>query len=65
MSPALWSPPRRSFLSYEIAETVCSSPAADSPSGEDPRFAPETLAATYLDLHQQPKDQWQAELVHA
>ncbi|MGW0583914.1 SDR family NAD(P)-dependent oxidoreductase [Streptomyces sp. NPDC002920] len=33
--------------------------------GEDPRFAPEALAAAYLDLHHQPKDQWQAELVYA
>jgi short-subunit dehydrogenase len=32
--------------------------------GEDPRFAPETLAAAYLDLHQQPQDQWQAELLY-
>jgi NAD(P)-dependent dehydrogenase (short-subunit alcohol dehydrogenase family) len=33
--------------------------------GEDPRFAPETLAAAYLDLHHQPQDQWQAELLYA
>ncbi|MEV0634827.1 SDR family NAD(P)-dependent oxidoreductase [Streptomyces sp. NPDC050619] len=33
--------------------------------GEDPRFAPDVLAAAYLDLHHQPKDQWQAELVYA
>ncbi|MFF2847370.1 SDR family NAD(P)-dependent oxidoreductase [Streptomyces sp. NPDC058001] len=33
--------------------------------GEDPRFAPKTLAATYLDLHHQPQDQWQAELLYA
>ncbi|WP_326585163.1 SDR family NAD(P)-dependent oxidoreductase [Streptomyces sp. NBC_00481] len=33
--------------------------------GEDPRFAPDVLAAAYLDLHHQPQDQWQAELVHA
>ena len=33
--------------------------------GGDPRFAPETLAAAYLDLHRQPQDQWQAELVYA
>lgn len=33
--------------------------------GEDPRFAPEALAQVYLDLHHQPKDQWQAELVYA
>jgi hypothetical protein len=33
--------------------------------GEDPRFAPEALAATYLELHHQPKDQWQAELIYA
>ncbi|MFE2483087.1 SDR family oxidoreductase [Streptomyces mirabilis] len=33
--------------------------------GEDPRFAPDLLAAAYLDLHHQPKDQWQSELVYA
>ncbi|WP_405717437.1 SDR family NAD(P)-dependent oxidoreductase [Streptomyces sp. NBC_01537] len=33
--------------------------------GEDPRFAPDVLAAAYLDLHHQPQDQWQAELVYA
>ncbi|MFF3373887.1 SDR family NAD(P)-dependent oxidoreductase [Streptomyces sp. NPDC002680] len=33
--------------------------------GEDPRFAPEALASVYLDLHHQPQDQWQAELVYA
>lgn len=33
--------------------------------GDDPRFAPETLAAAYLDLHHQPRDQWQAELLYA
>ncbi|MFC4508569.1 MULTISPECIES: SDR family NAD(P)-dependent oxidoreductase [Streptomyces] len=33
--------------------------------GEDPRFAPEALAAVYLGLHHQTKDQWQAELVYA
>jgi NAD(P)-dependent dehydrogenase (short-subunit alcohol dehydrogenase family) len=33
--------------------------------GQDSRFAPEALAAAYLDLHHQPKDQWQAELVYA
>jgi NAD(P)-dependent dehydrogenase (short-subunit alcohol dehydrogenase family) len=31
--------------------------------GGDPRFAPETLAAAYLELHKQPQDQWQAELL--
>jgi hypothetical protein len=33
--------------------------------GEDPRFAPEALAAAYLDLHHQPQDEWQAELLYA
>lgn len=33
--------------------------------GDDPRFAPAELAATYLSLHRQPRDQWQAELVYA
>jgi short-subunit dehydrogenase len=33
--------------------------------GQDPRFAPETLAAAYLDLHHQPHDEWQAELLYA
>ena len=33
--------------------------------GEDPRFAPETLAEVYLALHHQPKEEWQAELVYA
>jgi hypothetical protein len=33
--------------------------------GKDPRFAPETLAEAYLDLHHQPQDQWQAELLYA
>lgn len=33
--------------------------------GEDPRFAPDALAAAYLDLHHQPQDQWQAELGYA
>ncbi|MFC9844074.1 SDR family NAD(P)-dependent oxidoreductase [Streptomyces sp. NPDC127595] len=32
--------------------------------GDDPRFAPETLAAAYLNLHQQPQNQWQAELLY-
>ena len=32
--------------------------------GGDPRFAPETLAATYLNLHRQPREQWQAELLY-
>ncbi|MEV7345190.1 SDR family NAD(P)-dependent oxidoreductase [Streptomyces sp. NPDC093544] len=32
--------------------------------GDDPRFAPETLAAAYLNLHLQPQDQWQAELLY-
>ncbi|MET8536556.1 hypothetical protein ABZV67_33025 [Streptomyces sp. NPDC005065] len=26
--------------------------------GEDPRFAPETLAAAYLDLYHQPQRMW-------
>jgi short-subunit dehydrogenase len=30
--------------------------------GGNSRFAPAELAATYLSLHQQPQDQWQAEL---
>ncbi|MFJ6081543.1 SDR family NAD(P)-dependent oxidoreductase [Streptomyces sp. NPDC092369] len=30
--------------------------------GDDPRFSPANLAAAYLDLHHQPRDQWQAEL---
>ncbi|MCL7380805.1 SDR family NAD(P)-dependent oxidoreductase [Streptomyces sp. 35G-GA-8] len=33
--------------------------------GEDPRFAPERLAAAYLGLHHQPRDQWEAELLYA
>ncbi len=33
--------------------------------GKDPRFSPEALAAAYLDLHHQPQDQWQAELLYA
>ena len=33
--------------------------------GDDPRFAAAELAATYLNLHQQPQDQWQAELLYA
>ena len=32
--------------------------------GEDPRFAAAELAATYLNLHRQPQDQWQAELLY-
>ena len=32
--------------------------------GGDPRFSPENLAAAYLNLHQQPQDQWQAELLY-
>jgi len=32
--------------------------------GDNPRFAPATLAAAYLNLHQQPQDQWQAELLY-
>ncbi|HWG26116.1 SDR family oxidoreductase [Actinospica sp.] len=32
--------------------------------GDDPRFSPETLAAAYLNLHHQPRDQWQAELLY-
>jgi len=32
--------------------------------GDDPRFAPGTLAAAYLNLHQQPQDQLQAELLY-
>jgi hypothetical protein len=32
--------------------------------GDDPRFAPAELAATYLRLHHQPRDQWQAELLY-
>jgi short-subunit dehydrogenase len=32
--------------------------------GDDPRFAPAELAATYLSLHRQPRDQWQAELLY-
>ncbi|MER7690380.1 SDR family NAD(P)-dependent oxidoreductase [Streptomyces sp. NPDC097610] len=31
--------------------------------GEDPRFAPDRLAAAVLDLHHQPQDEWQAELL--
>jgi short-subunit dehydrogenase len=30
--------------------------------GGDPRFASEVIAAAYLDLHRQPRDEWQAEL---
>ena len=33
--------------------------------GHDPRFAPQTLAAAYLDLHHQPQDQWHAEFLYA
>ncbi|MER5669522.1 SDR family NAD(P)-dependent oxidoreductase [Streptomyces mirabilis] len=32
--------------------------------GDNPRFSPEKLAAAYLNLHQQPQDQWQAELLY-
>jgi hypothetical protein len=32
--------------------------------GDDPRFAPAELAATYLNLHRQPRGQWQAELLY-
>ncbi|MFJ2828808.1 SDR family NAD(P)-dependent oxidoreductase [Streptomyces sp. NPDC087263] len=32
--------------------------------GDNPRFSPGTLAAAYLNLHQQPQDQWQAELLY-
>ncbi|WP_405796661.1 SDR family NAD(P)-dependent oxidoreductase [Streptomyces sp. NBC_01506] len=32
--------------------------------GDDPRFAPGTLAAAYVDLHHQPREQWQAELLY-
>jgi short-subunit dehydrogenase len=32
--------------------------------GDNPRFSPEKLAAAYLNLHRQPKDQWQAELLY-
>ncbi|MEU9149885.1 hypothetical protein AB0D59_04925 [Streptomyces sp. NPDC048417] len=30
--------------------------------GGDPRFAAEAVAAAFLGLHHQPRDQWQAEL---
>ena len=33
--------------------------------GDDPRFAAAELAATHLNLHRQPQDQWQAELLYA
>lgn len=33
--------------------------------GDDPRFSPENLAAAYLNLHQQPREEWQAELLYA
>ncbi|WP_194924997.1 SDR family NAD(P)-dependent oxidoreductase [Catenulispora pinisilvae] len=33
--------------------------------GDDPRFAPKALADAYLDLHHQPRDQWQAELLYS
>ncbi|MBS2534101.1 SDR family NAD(P)-dependent oxidoreductase [Catenulispora sp. NF23] len=33
--------------------------------GDDPRFAPGALAEAYLDLHHQPRDQWQAELLYS
>ena len=32
--------------------------------GDNPRFSPERLASAYLDLHQQPQDRWQAELLY-
>ncbi|MER5520771.1 SDR family NAD(P)-dependent oxidoreductase [Streptomyces sp. NPDC002763] len=32
--------------------------------GDNPRFSPDKLAAAYLNLHQQPQDQWQAELLY-
>ncbi|WP_043677645.1 SDR family NAD(P)-dependent oxidoreductase [Streptomyces xylophagus] len=32
--------------------------------GDNPRFSPENLAAAYLNLHQQPQDQWEAELLY-
>jgi NAD(P)-dependent dehydrogenase (short-subunit alcohol dehydrogenase family) len=44
---------------------ACTVTVAGMIGGEDPRFAPEALAATYLDLHHQPKDQWKAELIYA
>lgn len=44
---------------------ACTVTVAGAIGGEDPRFAPEALAAAYLDLHQQPRDQWKAELVYA
>jgi NAD(P)-dependent dehydrogenase (short-subunit alcohol dehydrogenase family) len=38
---------------------------AGSIGGGDPRFAPEALAAAYLDLHHQPPGWWQSELLYA
>lgn len=32
--------------------------------GDDPRFSPGSLAAAYLNLHRQPRDEWQAELLY-
>ncbi|MFE4668188.1 SDR family NAD(P)-dependent oxidoreductase [Streptomyces sp. NPDC056716] len=32
--------------------------------GDDPRFASPALAAAYLKLHRQPREQWQAELLY-
>lgn len=32
--------------------------------GDNPRFSPENLAPAYLNLHQQPQDQWEAELLY-
>ncbi|MFD4567520.1 SDR family NAD(P)-dependent oxidoreductase [Streptomyces sp. NPDC058467] len=32
--------------------------------GDNRRFSPEKLAEAYLNLHQQPQDQWQAELLY-
>jgi hypothetical protein len=32
--------------------------------GDNPRFAPAMLAAAYVNLHRQPKEQWQAELLY-
>ncbi|WP_405512812.1 SDR family oxidoreductase [Streptomyces canus] len=51
----------RAYVQALHASTVT---VAGAIGGEDPRFAPDVLAAAYLDLHHQPKDQWQAELVY-
>ncbi|MEU5872176.1 SDR family NAD(P)-dependent oxidoreductase [Glycomyces sp. NPDC047369] len=54
-------------LHADLAETgvlAATVTIAGSIGGPDPRFAPQTLAGVYLDLHHRPSEQWQAELVY-